>query len=434
MNPYKNQISDCSYNCFMKKNIYILLTVSVLAVIVVWYFLGKGKSTATDIKVPVKKGPFEISVITTGELEAQRSENITGPEGLQAIQIWGEIKINKLIPEGTVVDSGQFIASLDQTEVVSKLKDLENELQKLESQFIKTKLDTSLDLRNARNELINLKFNLEEMQIALDQSKYEPPAIQRQAKINLEKAERSYSQAVENYYLRTDKSKAQMQEVAASLEQAQRRKERMVSILDQFTIRAPKSGMIIYQRNWRGRKRETGSSINAWDNVVATLPDLSKMIIKTYVNEIDISKISVGQNVKINVDAFPERKYSGTINEVANIGEQNPGSDAKVFEVRIGVKESDSILRPAMTTKNSIITAIIDTALYIPLEAIHNDSITFVYKDDGYATIKQQVETGESNDNEIVIKRGLLESDQVYLTIPENSKDLKVVLLETIKK
>ena len=119
---------------------------------------------------------------------------------------------------------------------------------------------------------------------------------------------------------------------------------------------------------------------------------------------------------------------------MANIGEQNPGSDAKVFEVRIGVKESDSILRPAMTTKNSIITAIIDTALYIPLEAIHNDSITFVYKDDGYTTIKQQVETGESNDNEIVIKRGLVESDQVYLTVPENSKDLKVVLLETIKK
>lgn len=417
----------------MKKNIYILLSVSILLIVIVWYFFGRGKTDTTEIKVPVKKGPFEISVITTGELEAQRSENITGPEGLQAIQIWGEIKINRLIPEGSVVDSGNFVASLDQTEVVSKLKDLENELQKLESQFIKTKLDTSLDLRSARNELVNLKFNLEEMQIALDQSKYEPPATQRQAKINLEKAERSYSQAVENYYLRIDKSKAQMQEVAASLEQAQRRKERMETVLQKFTIYAPKSGMIIYQRNWRGRKRETGSSINAWDNVVATLPDLSKMIIKTYVNEIDISKVTVGQKVKINVDAFPERQYSGVINEVANIGEQNPGSDAKVFEVKIGVMESDSILRPAMTTKNAIITAVIDTALYIPLEAIHNDSISFVYKDDG-SVVKQQVETGESNDNEIVVKRGLTEKDQVYLTIPENAKDLKVVFLETIKK
>jgi len=418
----------------MKKNIYFILGISLIIIIVIWYFLGRGKSSEVEIKVPVKKGPFEISVVTAGELEAQRSENILGPEGLQAIQIWGEIKINKLIPEGTVVDSGDFVASLDQTEVVSRLKDLENELQKLESQFIKTKLDTSLELRSARNDLINLEFNLEEMQIALDQSKYEPPATQRQAKINLEKAERSYSQAVENYKLRIDKAKATMQEVIASLEQARRRKERMDDVLNKFTIYAPKPGMVIYQRNWRGRKRETGSSINAWDNVVATLPDLSKMIIKTYVNEIDISKIAAGQTVKINVDAFPERKYNGIVNDVANIGEQNPGSDAKVFEVRIGVQESDSILRPAMTTKNSIITAVIDTALYIPLEAIHNDSITFVYKANGYSAVKQQIETGESNENEVVVKRGLTEKDEVYLTTPGNARELEVILLEKSAK
>ena len=87
-----------------------------------------------------------------------------------------------------------------------------------------------------------------------------------------------------------------------------------------------------------------------------------------------------------------------------------------------------------MTTKNSIITAVIDTAFYIPLEAVHNDSITYVYRDNGYSPVKQQIETGESNDNEIVVKRGLTERDQVYLTIPGNSKDLDVIFLEPPKK
>ena len=56
-------------------------------------------------------------------------------------------------------------------------------------------------------------------------------------------------------------------------------------------------------------------------------------------------------------------------------------TNAKVFEVKILVNEFDSILRPAMTTKNTIITAIIDSVLFIPIEAIfNNDQLTFVYK------------------------------------------------------
>ena len=57
--------------------------------------------------------------------------------------------------------------------------------------------------------------------------------------------------------------------------------------------------------------------------MVATLPNLSKMISKTYINEIDISKVKIGQRVEIGVDAFPEKKFTGEVTEVANIGEPN---------------------------------------------------------------------------------------------------------------
>jgi len=116
---------------------------------------------------------------------------------------------------------------------------------------------------------------------------------------------------------------------------------------------------------------------------------------------------------------------------VANIGEQKQGSNAKVFEVVIDVKKSDTILRPAMTTKNSIITAIIDSALFIPLEALFNtDSISFVYTDRGRSIVKQQVITGESNENEIIILKGLKPDDFVYLNVPENSDDMKINLID----
>ncbi len=415
----------------MKKKLIIILASALVLVLFVWYFAGGETGEVESIKVTPSYGSFEVDVTTTGELESKSSENIYGPDNLRSIQIWSDIKINKLVPEGTVVDSGDFVASLDQTEVISKLKDLENELDKLESQYTKTKLDTSLNLRSARNELVNLKFAREEQEIAVEQSKYEPPATQRQAKINLEKAERAYHQAVENYDLQLEKAKAEMQEVSATLEQAQRKQQRMQDILKSFNVTAPKSGMIIYKRDWRGRKTETGSTINSWDNVVAKLPDLTRMISKTYVNEIDISKVRTGQPVNITIDAFPDREYSGEVSEVANIGEQRPGSDAKVFEVIIDIKDTDTIMRPSMTTKNQIITARYDNVLYIPLEALHsNDSISYVFMDQGRRTVKKQVLPGPSNENDIIINRGLNQEDEIYLSIPENPEDLKLVTID----
>jgi hypothetical protein len=175
-----------------------------------------------------------------------------------------------------------------------------------------------------------------------------------------------------------------------------------------------------------GTKRKTGSTINPWDNVVATLPDMSSMISKTYVNEIDVSKVKSGQKVEIMVDAFPEKSYTGVVSSVANIGEQLPNADAKVFEVLIKVDGSDPILRPSMTTGNKIITKTIKDVIYIPLESVQagTDSVPFVYLKNGN---KQVVVLGESNENNVVIEQGLEPGIQIYLSTPEDPEGFKLV-------
>jgi len=420
----------------MTKKWYIYIIAGFIILAVITYLIFSRPEKKEQVAVRVKKGSFPIEVTTTGELIAKSSEKIYGPQGLRQIQIW-QVKIQDIIPDGTVVDSGQYIATLDRTEISNKIKDEETNLEKLESQLIKTRLDTSLELRGARDELINLQYNLEEKKITLEQSKYEPPATIRQVQIDLEKGERAYDQAEKNYHLRLQKAEAIMQEVTASFTQAQRKLEQMMGVLNQFTVLAPKSGMVIYRRNWDGNKMGIGATLSAWDNIVAELPDLSEMISKTYVNEIDISKVKVGQQVKIGIDAFPEKRFTGKVTEVANIGEQLQGTNAKVFEVKILVHEFDSILRPAMTTKNTILTAVADSVLFIPLEAIfNNDSLTFVYKKDGSRIIRQQIIVGLSNDNEIIIREGLAENADVLLIPPEKTDKLKIVQLppELIEK
>jgi multidrug efflux pump subunit AcrA (membrane-fusion protein) len=286
-------------------------------------------------------------------------------------------------------------------------------------------------MRTARDELINLNSAVEEKSIVLEQSKYEPPAMIRQAQLEMEKAQRAHEQAKKNYQLKREQALAKMKEVSAALSQAQRKFEEASSVVEEFEIKAPKDGMLIYEKDWDGKKKVVGTTISAWDPVVATLPDLSSMISKTYVNEVDISKIKVDQPVEIGIDAFPEKKFKGKVIEVANVGEQRPQSDSKVFEVKIKMQGSDTLLRPSMTTSNRILTASFKSVLHIPLECIHtSDSVSFVFVKDGFKNIKKQVTLGLINDSEAIITKGLVEGDKVYLSKPEDADDLAIQMLK----
>jgi HlyD family secretion protein len=404
----------------MKRSVIITsVVIGAMVLGIIIYALAGEKDNIAMLEVPVTRGNFEVLVTVTGELQAERSEQITGPQELRSRNLRiGNIRIQDLIPEGTVVDSGDYVALLDRSESDNALKDMEDALDRAEAQYTRTQLDTTITLSNLRDELINLEYNLEERNLTLEQSRFEPPATIRQAEISLDRSERALEQAKQNYQLRIKQAHEDMNEASINLSQQRRRYQEMLDVLDKFTIRAPKSGMVIYHREWNGQRRTVGSNISPWDLTVATLPDLSSMLSRTYVNEIDVSKIQAGQEVRIGVDAFPERQYSGIITRVANVGEQMPNTDAKVFEVLIKVREYDPILRPAMTTSNIIVTKTFDDVLYVPLEAINiNDSIPYVYKRGG---TRQIVVLGGSNDNHVVVEQGLEENDRVYLTVPEN--------------
>jgi DNA repair protein RadC len=151
---------------------------------------------------------------------------------------------------------------------------------------------------------------------------------------------------------------------------------------------------------------------------------------RTYVNEVDISKVSVNQKADIVVDAFPDKRFTGFVTEVANIGEQRPNQDARVFEVKIRINESDTILRPAMTTKNTIITYVEKDVMYLPIETIHiQDSISYVFRDLQNRIVRQEVVTGIRNEDQIIIWEGLQAGDMVYLTIPGKAEDFRLINL-----
>ncbi|OFY63115.1 MAG: hypothetical protein A2Y71_02190 [Bacteroidetes bacterium RBG_13_42_15] len=405
----------------MKKSFIITGIVAVVAIIAL-IIIGKEskKKDIANLYAEAQKGKFEIVVSTTGELQAENSKDITGPDFTQSRQIRAaEIKITDLVPEGTQVKAGDYICTLDRTNFDNTLKDELERLTTQEANLEVKMLDTAVTLSDLRDNIKNLRFSVEEAEITLQQSKFEPPTTIRQAEIALDKAKRSLDQTIKGYSLKVEQARSDMKTIKFNLSEQRQRVADLQKVLEKFIIYAPADGMVIYKRDRTNAKRKVGSSISPWDNVVATLPDMSSMISKTYVNEIDVSKVKAEQKVILIVDAFPEKKYTGVVTAVANIGEQLPNTDAKVFEVVIKLDGSDPILRPSMTTGNQIVTKTIEDVTYVPLESVQlgADSIPFVYTKKGN---KQIVVTGEENENNVVIEQGLAVGTMIYLSTPEN--------------
>jgi multidrug efflux pump subunit AcrA (membrane-fusion protein) len=416
-----------------RSRLYVIAGILLLAAGAFYLLRSPVETGASEnLLAEVKEAPLPVTIHAPGELLARRSEKIKGPDGLRTVGLY-QVTIANLVTEGTVVQQGQFIASLDRTEMDGKIKEAQTEIDKIVTQLDQAKIDTAIEMRSLRDQLINIRFSMKEKELSLELSKYEPEAIKQQAKLDLERSQRELDQLENKLTLTKEKSIAKIGEINASYRQFEFKLNRLLELQGQMTVMAPKAGMVIYARDWNG-KRGPGSQVSAWDPVIAELPDLSEMITKAYINEVDITKVLPGQKAKITIDAFPGKEFAGTILTKANIGEQVRNFDTKVFEVIVLLSSIDSLLRPAMTTGISILVDSIPNCLQVPLEAIQVDSVSFVYLKTKTGFSKQEVVTGPSNDISICIAAGLQRGDQVSLNAPLNSDELAFAYLDSAQK
>ena len=418
-----------SYPLMNKKRITIISIIALILIYFTYNYFSPSSDGELYLTTQVNKGDFISEVITSGEAQSTSLKKINGPANLRKFRL-REIKIQDLIPEGTIVKKGDYIGRLDPSDVNEQIIDARLNLEGAEAKFTQQQLDTTLSLKQERNSLKDISFNREETRLELKQSIYEPPATIKKLENNLEKLERDFSEKQENYKIKKRQANAIMVEVSNKVFKIRNELNNLLDLLKSFTIYSSGNGMVTYFKNWDGSKKKVGSSISPWDPTIASLPDLTKMESKTYANEVDIRKIKKNLTVKVGFDAFPDIEMAGVVTDVANVGENKRGSDVKVFQVSIKLEGSDKNIRPGMTTSNKILTFEQKDVLSIPLEAIFSkDSITYVYKKSGFSVTKKQVKIGDSNNDSVIIIDGLKEEDVVYLNKPEGLNTAPIVKL-----
>jgi HlyD family secretion protein len=136
------------------------------------------------------------------------------------------------------------------------------------------------------------------------------------------------------------------------------------------------------------------------------------------VDEVDASKVAVGQRVGLKLEAHPDKEYSGIVDRVGTLVQtESPESRVRVVQLEIKLTETDALLmRPQMRFRGRIETARTPGILQIPLAAVESGSSgPTVLKVAGSGSVSTPIEIGRRSRDSVEVVRGLGAGDRVLL-------------------
>lgn len=205
-----------------------------------------------------------------------------------------------------------------------------------------------------------------------------------------------------------------------SVESAQNQLSSAQKSLDDYSITAPISGTVIT------KNAKEGDNINAtYANPLAVIYDLSKVKFQMKVDELDVLKIFVGQEVQVTADALEEVTMTGHITNISLEAITTGG--VTEYPVTVEMDEVGALL-PGMNVSATIVLEEVKGAMCVPVDALMRGNIVYVKNEEGVETDADgvasgvpagfhevTVEVGVSSDSYVQILSGLTEQDEVYV-------------------
>ena len=244
---------------------------------------------------------------------------------------------------------------------------------------------------------------------ALEKSK----AMVAQARVNLEQNKKNGS-------FKIGKAQAALILAAKELESNRALLQKAREDLEKTEMSAPIPGMAILREEFHDgerRKPRMGDKVLR-NQPIVFLPDITKMVVRTRIREIDLHKVAAGEKALVRIDAYPDLVLGGGVEAIGALAEVDLKSAAreKYFTVDVIIDDEDPRLRPGMTARVEILCAKLDEVLSVPVHAIFMDDgrpYCLVYA--GERLEKRFVSVGAANEFWAQITAGLNSGDRISL-------------------
>jgi HlyD family secretion protein len=168
-----------------------------------------------------------------------------------------------------------------------------------------------------------------------------------------------------------DVAKSTLESSQHEIERAEAGSSQARDQLSKTTIYSPIDGTITILNSKLGERVVATNQFAGTE--VMRVADLGHMEARVDVNENDVVNVKIGQKASIAIDAYSERKFKGTVQQIANTGKTTgAGTQEEVtnFEVKIRIEERDVALRPSLSCTADIETNMVTNAVAVPMQSV----------------------------------------------------------------
>jgi HlyD family secretion protein len=398
---------------FWRRNRWLMWTsLIVAAVLLLASFMSRGDS------VPVRAATAERTTIrsvvsTNGKVEPIQNFEAHAPIGTTVKKV--------LVKEGDHVKKGQLLVQMDDAEARSAAAQALAQIRAAQADL------SAVQSGGTQEEVLTLESQLSKARTARDTAQRNLDALQRLEKDGA--ASSGEVKAAEDQLQRTNAdltllqqkqkdrySKPEVAKVEAQKAEAQAAYDAAEDTLNQLNIRAPFDGIVYSLPVLQG------AYVNPGDLILQEA-DLSKVRVRTFVDEPDVGRLIPGDPIEVTWDALPGRIWAGTVSAIPTVIKRH--ETRNVGETTCIVDNRDFKLLPNVNVGVTIVTAEHRNVLTVPREALHQeDSKKYVYQIVNNELHRRDVDISISNLTQVEVTGGIPENALVALSPLINTKPL----------
>jgi multidrug efflux pump subunit AcrA (membrane-fusion protein) len=334
----------------------------------------------------VAQGTFQPTVVLTGTLTALRSEDFKVP----ITDTW-RVQIKWMVKEGESVKPGDPVVRFDTASLASSIETAQDSLKakweekaRKVDEYENQKFELDVEVKKAEND---------NRQKALDasipeglESRYEYDRKQLEKKIS----DQALASALTNRSVKRADMESQIQTLTIEAAELEAKLKKLRNSLNDLTLVARTEGAVIYAvDDWNGRKVQVGDTVFATSSV-ATIPDLTSLLVQAWISETHIQRIKTGQSVDLYLDAYPDKQYGGAIREISKSADPvRRWGKSNYFRVDIAVEKLEpAVMKPGMSVRCEVRGPEHKDVLLVPLEMTSFDGQSFWVRPAGGGALK----------------------------------------------
>jgi HlyD family secretion protein len=397
------------------------MSAAVLLLVVIAGGLGAARLAGRPPAVAtaeVMRGEYLDSLPVRGEVKALRSITMAAPGEI------GGLQIVKIVSDGAQVKKGDSIVEFDKTRTEQELAQHKSALRSAQAEIEQARAQTRLVEEQDLTAVMKARFEVDTSKLEAGKQEILSTIDGAKARLKVADAEQKLREAEEKQKANETSAKATIEGKTQAREKALFDVKRAEHSLTLMTIRSPADGVITLVQLWRNEGQAAFKpGDQAWPGApIAELPDMSTIRVSSRADETERGRLRDGQPVSVQLDAIPDRPFTGRITQISAIATTDFSSGwpfRRNFNIEIALDQSDPRLRPGMTAQITIIVDRLENAITIPVQASFQKSgHTLAYVLHGTKFEERTIEVGRRNGDRILVARGLNSGERVALQDP----------------